>query len=151
MFKLMRNRNRKGFSLMELILVVAIMSILAGILTPMVFASRDAAKIAKVNAELDAIGTAARMFYADNGAFPANLAALAAGGYVSESDPTDPWGNDYGLLAITVTYDTDGRPQTGSYIAAFSETEKDGYGAAEESPSTKLAVEDLFHLVVIDL
>jgi len=107
--------GRKGFTLIELILVIAIIAILAGAMVPMINASRDQAKVAKAQAECDSIKTAAVLLHADSGTgvWPADgtvgASLVAANGtsgwqgpYVDKW-PTDPWGNPYRVYNATGT------------------------------------------------
>lgn len=57
--------NNKGFSLVELIVVIAIMAILVGVLAPSVLGQLDKAKVAKDKQTLDSIATAVAIAWAD--------------------------------------------------------------------------------------
>lgn len=59
-----------GFTLIEVIVIVAILAILAGILTPMVFKQIDDAKEARALADAKAISTAILVFRKDTGQWP---------------------------------------------------------------------------------
>lgn len=134
MFSAMRNRKRKGFSLMELILVVAIMAILAGVLTPMVFASKRAAQDAKALSELDAIATACRAYYSDHNTMAGiTMDLLAEGGYISQADPVDPWGNAYDVISVGTW--TDGVPESDVVVGAYSLTDPDDVTAVLTAPA----------------
>lgn len=61
--------KRKGFSLMELTIVITLMVALAGVMTPMFYSSKESANIARANAEMDAIAAAIRSYFSDNGNF----------------------------------------------------------------------------------
>ena len=137
----------KGFSLMELVLVVAIMAILAGVMTPMIFASREAAREAKAMAELDAISTACRAFYGDyNSLFGVTLDVLVAQGYLSENKD-NPWGKDYGLYVAWVDSDSDGVPEAGTDIIAY--TKKTANPAFPASLADAQGSD--FHMAIIDM
>jgi prepilin-type N-terminal cleavage/methylation domain-containing protein len=75
-------KNKKGFSLVELIVVIAILGILAAIVVPRVAGQSEAARIAADEATLRAIQGAVAMFHAVNGRFPgANPAGVAQAPY----------------------------------------------------------------------
>jgi len=62
--------RKSGFSLLEILIVVAIILILAGSLTPLLSTSKQEAREAKTKSDLDAIKTAAIMCHADTGSWP---------------------------------------------------------------------------------
>ena len=63
-------RNNKGFTLIELMVVIAILGVLAAIAIPKVSDSITLAKTAKLQADLHTIATAVAMYEADNGKLP---------------------------------------------------------------------------------
>jgi len=84
---------KKAFTLIELLIVIAIIGILAGILfvsigqTPLIKA-RDSKRLS----ELQAIRTALTLYYTDNNAYPATtdgVLALVSGGYL-QAQPIAP-------------------------------------------------------------
>lgn len=63
-----RNKNKKsGFTLIELVVVIAIIGVLAAVITPRVRLSLAKAKDAKAIATLDALRTASNVYYAETG------------------------------------------------------------------------------------
>lgn len=62
--------NRKGFTLIEVIVVAAIIAILAGILVPMIFNQIDESKITKTKGDVKGMQTAFMMFRKDTGVWP---------------------------------------------------------------------------------
>ncbi|MGL5098444.1 MAG: type II secretion system protein [Fusobacteriaceae bacterium] len=63
-----RNKNKKsGFTLIELVVVIAIIGVLAAVITPRVRLSLAKAKDAKAVAILDALRTASNVYYAEKG------------------------------------------------------------------------------------
>jgi general secretion pathway protein G len=99
----------KGFTLIEIMVVVVILGILAALVAPNVIRRIDDAQIAKVKQDLRGFETALSLFKMDNFKYPTTdqgLQALVAqpndptirnwkpGGYL-RSVNKDPWGNDY--------------------------------------------------------
>ena len=98
------SRNRRGFSLMELLAVVTILGIIAAIIVPRVAVSSDTAK-AKVNAHNKAtINSAVERWYVEKAAWPANdLSDIGADtSYFPDGVPTNPVnGSAYALNATS--------------------------------------------------
>jgi general secretion pathway protein G len=99
-------RDKEGFTLVELMIVIIILAILTGIAVPSYMVLRDRARIAAAQSELKNIATALEMYYADNNetypatTFAAMTTALETGGpdgaaYMNNVPDTDGWGNDY--------------------------------------------------------
>jgi general secretion pathway protein G len=104
----------RGFSLIEILVVLVIMGLLVSIIAPNVLGRADEARVQKVFADFSAIETALRLYRLDNYAYPSSEQGLRAlqerptlapvpanwrqGGYL-ESLPIDPWGNPYLYLS----------------------------------------------------
>lgn len=105
MTKLIRN-NQKGFTLIELMIVVAIIGILAAIAIPQFSAYRERAFIASMNADLNSIKLGEEAYYVDNDTYlvivagTANTNALPGGTVLSS-------GNSVEVTAGTVGIATD--------------------------------------------
>lgn len=69
-------RKRKGFTFLEILIVVVIIGILAAIAIPNFIGMTDRAKIARIQSDLQAIGVASEMYYMDKGSYPAKLSDL---------------------------------------------------------------------------
>ncbi|MEJ2576427.1 MAG: type II secretion system major pseudopilin GspG [Gammaproteobacteria bacterium] len=105
--------STRGFTLIEVMVVVVILSILAAIIVPRVMDRPDAARVTKVHNDLRAIESALNLYRLDNFNYPSTdqgLQALVekpvgnpeaknwkAGGYLDRV-PIDPWGNPYQYL-----------------------------------------------------
>lgn len=86
---LLKKLGSRGFTLIELMIVVAIIGTLSAIALPNFASYRDRAIIASVIADFKRIETAAFAFNAENGRFPDTLIEAGLG------NPVDPWGNPY--------------------------------------------------------
>ncbi len=73
------DRRRRGFTLMELLIVIAIMAILAGLLVPVIFYVQKQAKISATKAEIGGLKTALAQYDFSFGQFPPDTSATAAG------------------------------------------------------------------------
>lgn len=67
--------TRKGFTLIEMLVVIAIIAILAGLMFPAITKAMDSARRSKAGAEVRAIATAVALFYNDHGYMPVPLTA----------------------------------------------------------------------------
>ena len=106
-------KSQKGFSLIEILVVLVIMGLLISVVAPTVLNSADDARIQKVEADFKAIETALKIYRLDNYVYPSTEQGLVAlveastlepeqrnfktGGYLSElslihiSEPTRPY------------------------------------------------------------
>lgn len=81
MGKLVR-RNRKGFTLVELVVVIAILGILAAIAVPQFLGKLDTAKETADQTTLSNVQSAVNMYYFDKGSYPADTDTLVTAGYI---------------------------------------------------------------------
>lgn len=118
-------KNKYGFTILEILTVIAIIIILIGIGIPAYNSWRNRAQIARARATIDKIEMALEMYKSDNGVYPQQSTNLntagALTGYLAQyiefdsneldtsSNVLDPWGNPY-----VVYVDDDGDPITGS-------------------------------------
>ncbi len=100
-------RPVKGFSLVELLVVMVIIGLLGAVVAPMVYQHLSPAKHTAVRSQFDGFATALDSFFIDVGRYPRNDEGLAAlwqspggvsgwkGPYLKRAVPLDPWGNKY--------------------------------------------------------
>lgn len=116
--------NNRGFTLIEIMVVVIILGILAGFLVPKIMGRPEEAKQLKAKVQIEGMGTALKLYKLDNGAYPDTQQGLQAlvgipetgtvpknwrkGGYLEKNRvPADPWGNDFVYLSPGVHGDYD--------------------------------------------
>ncbi|HEX2829457.1 MAG TPA: type II secretion system major pseudopilin GspG [Burkholderiales bacterium] len=106
-------RPRRGFTLLEVVVVVAILGLLAALVVPQVMRRPDEARVTAARQDVATLMQALKLYRLDNERFPTTeqgLAALATkpqatpvpaswkkGGYIDRL-PRDPWGNAYQYL-----------------------------------------------------
>jgi general secretion pathway protein G len=91
-------RKQKGFTLVELMIVIIILAVLTGIAIPSYLALRNRARIQATRAEMANIGNALEMYAADEDTYPAAAtwaADIVAGGYMDPVPTVDAWTNGY--------------------------------------------------------
>ncbi|MCK5521884.1 MAG: type II secretion system major pseudopilin GspG [Thiomargarita sp.] len=109
-----KNIKNQGFTLIEVMVVVVILSILAALVVPKIMDNPDKARLLKVEQDIRAIETALKLYKLDNYIYPTTDQGLEAlitrttippeprqwkqGGYLN-SVPTDPWGFPYNYLS----------------------------------------------------
>jgi general secretion pathway protein G len=108
----------RGFTLLELLIVVAILALLASIAVPVYMGRADEARLQKVQADFATLAAALSLYKLDNQTVPTSSQGLQAlvskpnlppeplrykgDGYLREV-PRDPWGNAYLYLAPAPT------------------------------------------------
>jgi len=90
--------SKKGFSLIELCVVLAVLAILAGSITPVLIKRVQIKAGEKTALEMSAIQQASLAYYVSNNAWPLNIQALQNAGYLNPSwVSNNPWQNPYNI------------------------------------------------------
>lgn len=142
----MRNGSR-GFTLIEIMVVVVILAVLGALVVPRVLANVDKARVTRAASDIRAIETALDLYRLDNFRYPTTEQGLEAlvkqpadpsltnyrqGGYL-RAVPKDPWGNPYhytspgpdGQAYEIISYGRDGKPGGTGYDADISSSSLD--------------------------
>jgi len=105
-------KDARGFTLIELMVVIVILGILAAVIAPRIIGRTDEARVTEAKVQIKNLETALKLYKLDNGLYPATDQGLEAlvekpatgviprnwrqGGYLEKkSIPKDPWGNPY--------------------------------------------------------
>ncbi len=116
--------NHHGFTLIELMVVIIILGVLAGLIIPRIMGRPEEAKQVKAKMQIASLETALKLYKLDNGSYPETEQGLEAlieqpetgtipkkwrkGGYLEKGKlPKDPWGNNFVYLSPGVHDDYD--------------------------------------------
>lgn len=134
----------RGFTLIEIMVVMIILGILASLVLPRLMGHTDKARVTEAEIQMKNFETALRLFKMDNGFYPSTEQGLEAliripetgqipenyrpGGYLDKKRiETDPWGNEYIYISPgendeyeIITYGADGKPAGEKYNADIS-------------------------------
>jgi general secretion pathway protein G len=115
-------KHVRGFTLIEVLVVVVILGILAALIVPRIMDRPDQARVVAAKSDINAIMNALKLYRLDNGVYPSADQGLQAlvqrpetgdiprnwktGGYL-ERLPKDPWGGEYLYLNPGIHGDVD--------------------------------------------
>jgi general secretion pathway protein G len=139
--------GQRGFTLIEIMVVVVILAVLGALVVPKILENVDKARVTRAQSDIRAIQTALDLYRLDNFKYPTTEQGLAAlvkqpvdptitnyrsGGYLS-TIPKDPWNNPYQYISPgadgrdydIITYGRDGKPGGEGYDADISTTTLD--------------------------
>jgi general secretion pathway protein G len=107
---------RSGFTLLEMLVVLVVLGLLAGLIGPQLFGRVGEAKTTTARTQMELIGVALDSYRLDNGSYPVTAQGLDAlntrpgrqpaplnwrGPYLRKAVPNDPWGRPYIFAAPT--------------------------------------------------
>ncbi|HEB02869.1 MAG TPA: type II secretion system protein GspG [Nitrospirae bacterium] len=125
---LLKIRERAGFTLMELLVVMVILGLLAALVGPRIWKNVTKSKITAAKTQIELLGQALDQFRLDTGRYPTSQEGLEAlrtspgvegydGPYLRKPVPNDPWNRPYVYLSPGTqgdydlsTYGLDGSP-----------------------------------------
>ncbi len=122
-------KRHRGFTLLELLVVMVIIGLLAGYVGPKLFAQIGKSETKVTRAQIDALQKALDQYRIDTGRYPSTEQGLATllnrpadeprwgGPYLAKAVPADPWGRSYVYLSPgrhgdydLLSYGRDGQP-----------------------------------------
>lgn len=116
-------RRRRGFTLVEMLVIIAVIAVLAAVVAPEIFRNVSDARSGAARQQVEIFATALDAYRLDNHRYPTTEQGLSAlrvepvtgerpprwrGPYLRRAVPDDPWGNPY-------VYESPGRVNPGSY------------------------------------
>jgi len=109
------NGSKSGFTLIEIMIVVVIISVLIGLVAPNILGRVDEARVTAAQADIGTMEQALEMYKLDNYRYPTTDQGLQAlvqkpsgspepkkwnpSGYLKKGVPDDPWGGQYQYLS----------------------------------------------------
>jgi len=90
------HQRHRGFTLLELLVVIVIIGLLAGYVAPRYFSQVGKSEVQVARAQIDSLEKALDQYRLDNRRYPTSEEGLAAiGPYLKKAVPNDPWGRQY--------------------------------------------------------
>jgi len=112
--------NPKGFTLIELMVVMVIIGLLAATVVPKFFGHVDKARQQDAQAQIELLGQALDLYRLEKHKYPTTDEGLEAiSAYLKKEIPKDPWGNDY-------IYQSPGREGRGYDLVSYGADKTEG-------------------------
>ncbi len=88
--------NSRGFTLLEILVVITIMAIIMALVAPKFFGKVDRARQVDAQAQIELLGQALDLYRLEKGKYPSSEEGLPAiQSYLRKELPKDPWGKEY--------------------------------------------------------
>lgn len=100
-----KQRIKKAFSLIELMVVIVILSLLAAFVLPNLTGKGEEAKSKISCIQMKSVGQALKMYKIDKGSYPSTEEGLDSLKFEDSKIPKDSWGNDYIYIKTEDSFD----------------------------------------------
>ena len=113
-------KQRQGFTLVEIVAVLAILGMMAIMLMPSIEVASNKAKDTKMVSDLVSLDSAVKLYRMENEEFPSNLDQLSNDGYVADKVYKDAMNKnfEYNFSNVNDTYTLTGEKSNGEVINA---------------------------------
>ena len=125
----MNKYRQRGFTMIELLVVLVILGLLAGLVGPQFFGKVDGAKVRSAETQVKMLKMALQTYRLDVGSYPKSVSDLRSapaevkdywrGPYLDESLPLDPWNREY-------QYRLDSKADQGFYLYSYGADGEEG-------------------------
>ena len=112
-------KRTKGFTLLELMIVIAIIGLLIAIVIPDLLKTREQAEVESCKASLRGVQSALEVYYTHYKYYPDNMLTPMNEGYLQEGGDKDPWGRSYRYRLATgsgATNEAEGAKTANNYL-----------------------------------
>ena len=146
-----KNKNNKGFTLVELLVVIAIIGILAVVAVPALFKNIEKGKVAELEADISSIRSAVLSYYAENSEYPTGQLEPAPASSTSASqlkDEIESLGNPFkGKYSLSGT--TPGKALLTIDLSPKESDDSDTGAIALSEDAAKKLVNDLGKVLIV--